>query len=139
MGRRFAEQGNRERMFISGGAGYTMNKAALKTLVLNLPNGKCFPHMHTFSEDCMVANCFRKNGIVPYDTKDEDGGERYMPFQPGHHLTYRPPANPKDDWYSNYSVDVKWGIDHCAAKSVAFHYIKDDLMKRMHGILYHYC
>ena len=77
--------------------------------------------------------------IIPYDTKDEAGGERYMPFQPGHHLTYTPPKNPKDDWYSNYSVDVKWGMDHCAAKSVAFHYIKEDLMKRMHGILYHYC
>ena len=45
----------------------------------------------------------------------------------------------KDDWYSNYSVDVKWGIDHCAAKSVAFHYIKTDLMRRMHAILYHRC
>ena len=29
--------------------------------------------------------------ILPFDTKDEEGGERYMPFQPGHHLTYRPP------------------------------------------------
>jgi len=118
--------------------GYTMNKAALKTLVLNFPN--CFPHMHTFSEDVMGAACYRKNGIVPYDTKDEEGGERYMPFAPGHHLTYRPPPNPKDDWYSNYSVEpMKWGIDHCAAKSVAFHYIKENLMKRMHAILYHYC
>jgi len=138
MGRRFAEGGNRARMFISGGSGYTMNKAALKTLVVDgFPT--CFPHMHTFSEDVMVATCLRKMDIVPYDTKDEAGGERYMPFQPGHHLTYHPPKNPKDDWYSNYSVDVKWGIDHCAAKSVAFHYIKEDLMKRMHGILYHYC
>ena len=78
--------------------------------------------------------------ILPYDTKDEAGGERYMPFQPGHHLTYRPPKNnPTQDWYFNYSVDVKWGIDHCAAKSVAFHYIKEDLMKRMHAILYHFC
>lgn len=50
-------------MFISGGAGYTMNKAALKTLVVDgLPN--CFPHMHTFSEDVMVANCFRKMDIL---------------------------------------------------------------------------
>jgi len=138
MGRRFAEGGNRDRMFISGGSGYTMNKAALKTLVVDgFPN--CFPHMHTFSEDVMVATCLRKMDILPYDTKDEAGGERYMPFQPGHHLTYRPPKNPKDDWYSNYSVDCKWGIDHCAAKSVAFHYIKEDLMKRMHGILYHHC
>ncbi|KAL9179903.1 hypothetical protein ACHAXT_007873 [Thalassiosira profunda] len=138
MGRRFAEGGNRDRMFISGGAGYTMNKAALKTLVVEgFP--KCGAHMHTFSEDVMVATCFRKMGILPYDTKDEAGGERYMPFQPGHHLTYRPPKNPKDDWYANYSVDVKWGIDHCAAKSVAFHYIKGDLMFRMHAIIYHLC
>ena len=77
--------------------------------------------------------------VLPYDTKDEAGGERYMPFEPGHHLTYMPPKNPKDDWYSNYSVDVKWGIDHCAAKSVAFHYINSDLMRRMHAILYHQC
>jgi len=59
LGRRFAEGGDRERMFISGGAGYTMNKAALKTLVVDgFP--KCFPHMKTFSEDVMVATCFRK-------------------------------------------------------------------------------
>lgn len=138
LGRRFAEGGDRERMFISGGAGYTMNKAGLKALVVDgFPN--CFPHMKTFSEDVMVATCFRKMGILPFDTKDEAGGERYMPFQPGHHLTYRPPANPKDDWYSNYSVDVHWGIDHCASKSVAFHYIKEDLQRRMHAILYHHC
>ncbi|KAL7473559.1 hypothetical protein ACHAXS_014002 [Conticribra weissflogii] len=138
LGRRFAEGGDRDRMFISGGSGYTMNKAALKTLVVDgFPN--CFPHLKTFSEDVMVATCFRKMDILPYDTKDDAGGERYMPFQPGHHLTYFPPKNPKDDWYSNYSVDVKWGKDHCAAKSVAFHYIKEDLMRRMHAILYHYC
>jgi [Skp1-protein]-hydroxyproline N-acetylglucosaminyltransferase len=34
---------------------------------------------------------------------------------------------------------VKWGIDHCAAKSVAFHYISPILMRRMHAILYHRC
>ena len=59
LGRRFAEGGNRERMFISGGSGYTMNKAALKTLVVDgFP--QCFPHMKTFSEDVMVATCLRK-------------------------------------------------------------------------------
>mmetsp|Transcript_3160 Transcript_3160/g.6616 ORF Transcript_3160/g.6616 Transcript_3160/m.6616 type:complete len:1023 (+) Transcript_3160:49-3117(+) len=138
LGRRFAEGGNMDRIFISGGSGYTMNKATLKTLVVDgLP--KCRPHFHTFSEDVMVANCLRQRNILPYDTKDEAGGERYMPFAPGHHLNYHPPANPKDDWYSNYSINCKWGIDHCAAKSVAFHYIKGDLMRRMYAILYHYC
>lgn len=59
LGRRFAEGGNRERMFNSGGSGYTLNKAALKALVVDgMP--QYFPHMHTFSEDVMVATILRK-------------------------------------------------------------------------------
>mmetsp|Transcript_25541 Transcript_25541/g.31459 ORF Transcript_25541/g.31459 Transcript_25541/m.31459 type:complete len:873 (-) Transcript_25541:132-2750(-) len=139
LGRRFAEQGNMERIFNSGGSGYTMNKAALKSLVVTaFPT--CMPHLHTFAEDVMVAQCLRnKIQVVPFDTKDEDGGERYMPFQPRHHLNYRLPKDPSSDWYANYSIDIKTGLDHCAAKSVAFHYIKPDLMKRMHAILYGQC
>ena len=80
LGRRFAYQGDREDIFISGGSGYTMNKAALKALVVDgFP--KYFPHAHTFSEDTMVARIFKKMDVFPYDTKDEDGGERYNPFQ----------------------------------------------------------
>ncbi len=80
LGRRFAEQGNYERIFNSGGSGYTMNKAALKSLVVTaFP--VCMPHLHTFAEDVMVAQCFRnKIQVYPFDTKDDNGGERYMPF-----------------------------------------------------------
>jgi hypothetical protein len=80
LGRRFAYLGNMDDIFISGGSGYTMNKAALKLLVTDgLEN--YFPHAHTFSEDTMVARIFKKYGVFPYDTKDEAGGERYNPFQ----------------------------------------------------------
>jgi len=139
LGRRFKEQGNENRIFNSGGSGYTMNKAALKALVVDgFPT--CMPHLHTFAEDVMVAQCFRnKLEVYPYDTKDENGGERYMPFAPSHHLTYKIPKNKSSDWYANYSIDIKTGLDHCAAKSVAFHYIKGDLMKRMHALLYGHC
>lgn len=138
LGRRFAEQGNMERIFNSGGSGYTLNKAALKTLVLSFET--CFPHMQTFAEDVMVASCLRKNGIFPFETKDDTGAERYMPFQPGHHLNYRPPkVNPEKDWYVKYSINIKYGFDHCSEHSVAFHYIKPDFMKRIHAILYRYC
>lgn len=139
LGRRFAEQGNMERIFNSGGSGYTLNKAALKSLVVKaFP--VCMPHLKTFAEDVMVAQCLRnKIGVFPFDTKDDDGGERYMPFQPGHHLTYRPPADKTSDWYSNYSIDIKYGMDHMSAESVAFHYIQPPLMKRMHAILYGHC
>lgn len=138
MGRRFAEQGNMERIFNSGGSGYTINKAALKTLVVKaFPH--CFPHMKTFAEDVMVATCLRNQGVFPYETKDEQGGERYMPFQPAHHLTYKIPADKNSDWYPKYSINIKEGLDHCAARSVAFHYIQTDLMERMHAILYGHC
>lgn len=49
LGRRFAYQGHMDEIFDSGGSGYTMNKAALKLLVVSgFPN--YFPHKHTFSE-----------------------------------------------------------------------------------------
>ena len=75
LGRRFAYQGDMNNIFISGGSGYTMNKASLKLLVTEaFPN--YFPHYVTFSEDTMVAKLLRKFEVYPYDTKDENGGER---------------------------------------------------------------
>lgn len=44
------------------------------------------------------------------------------------------------DWVSMYSATrMKEGLDCCSRRSVAFHYIDPDLMKRMHAILYGYC
>ena len=138
LGRRFANQGNMNDIFISGGSGYTMNKAALKTLVVEgFPS--TFPHQHTFSEDTVVAKIFRKYGVFPYPTQDEKGGERYMPFMPGHHYGYRMPADKKKDWYANYSINIKEGVDHCAVHSVAFHYVRDDDMYRLHAMLNGMC
>lgn len=139
LGRRFKEGGNEDRIFNSGGSGYTINKAALKALVVDgFP--KCMPHLKTFAEDVMVAQCLRNQvNVYPYDTKDEYGSERYMPFQPAHHLDYKIPTGPTNDWYVKYSIDIKEGYDHCAPHSVAFHYIKPKLMRRMHAILYGLC
>ena len=138
LGRRFAYQGDRNDIFNSGGSGYTLNKAALKTLVVQgLP--KVMPHAKTAAEDCMVARALRKHGIFPYETKDENGGERYMPFMPGAHYNYVMPKDPSKDWYAKYSIDIKFGLDHCAGKSVAFHYAKKDAKKRLHAILYGLC
>lgn len=138
LGRRFAYMGDMEDIFNSGGSGYTINKAALKTLVVNgLPTWR--PHAHTFSEDTVVARLFKSFGILPYETKDENGGERYMPFMPGHHYGYRMPDDKSKDWYASYSINIKTGRDHCAAKSVAFHYVKGLAMYRLHAILYNLC
>ena len=146
MGRRFAYMGDMNEIFNSGGSGYTINKAALKSMVVKgLP--LYFPHAHTFSEDTMTAKIFKKFGVLPYDTKDDEGSERYMPFMPGHHLDYRVPSgctpNPLAetcrDWYPKYSINIKFGKEHCSKHSVAFHYVKDNSMKRMHALLYGKC
>ena len=108
LGRRFAYLGDRNNIFNSGGSGYTMNKAALKLLVVDgMPN--MFAHLKDFSEDTRVAQIFKHFGVFPYETKDEAGGERYMPFMPGHHYGYRMPADKKKDWYATYSIDIKEG------------------------------
>ena len=138
LGRRFAYMGDMNDIFISGGSGYTMNKAALKALVVDgFPN--YFPHAKTFSEDTMVAKVLRKMGVFPYETKDENGGERYMPFMPGHHWGYHLPKDPSKDWYAKYSINIKEGPEHCAPKAIAFHYVKGEVMKRLFGILYGFC
>lgn len=138
LGRRFAYQGDMENIFNSGGSGYTMNKAALKRLVVDgIPNSP--PHMKTFSEDTVTARILKRFGILPYETKDEAGGERYMPFMPGHHYGYRMPADLSKDWYAKYSINIKEGPDHCAKRSVAFHYVKGDAMTRLFALLYNKC
>jgi glycoprotein-N-acetylgalactosamine 3-beta-galactosyltransferase len=112
LGRRFAYMGDLKDIFNSGGSGYTLNKAALKQLVVTgFPS--VFPHAHTFSEDTMLARVFRKYGVFPYETKDEHGGERYMPFMPGHHYSYRLPADRTTDWYAKYSINIKEGTLPC--------------------------
>ena len=140
LGRRFAMQGDMNDIFNSGGSGYTMNKAALKLLVTE-GFKNYWPHAVTFSEDSMVAKLLRKFQVYPYDTKDDQGGERYMPFMPGHHYGYRLPPDPKNskDWYAKYSIDIKEGVDHCSAQSVAFHYVKGNDMYRLFALVYHLC
>ncbi|KAG7362007.1 hypothetical protein IV203_025673 [Nitzschia inconspicua] len=117
LGRRFALKGDLNDIFVSGGSEYTMNKAALKLLVTEgLDN--YFPHAHTFSEDTMVSKILQKLDVLPYDTKDEDGGERYMPFMPGFHWSYRLPKDPLNskEWYAEYSINIKEGAEHCSPK-----------------------
>lgn len=136
LGCRFKFKGDMNDTYNAGGSGYTINKAALKKLVVE-GFSYYWPHNKTFMEDVMIGRTLRKLGIFPYETKDESGGERYMHFTPGQHYTYR--KDVKFDWYARYSMNVKEGLDHCAKRSVAFHYIKGDLMFRLHALLYGLC
>ena len=123
LGHRFAYMGDMDNIFNSGGSGYIMNKATLKLLVTEgFPN--YFHHHKTFSEDTMVAELLKKiDNFVPCDTKDDAGGERYIPFNPGHHYSFCLPKDGMgDDWYVKYSIDIKEGVNHCSPQSIPLHY-----------------
>ena len=123
--------------FNTGGPGYTLNKAALKALLMTYPTCSRSDD-EACEEDVIVAECLQEQwSIYPYDTKDDQGGERYMHYTPDFHLKHK-----KEDWdlYSDVSIDVKEGLDCCANNSVAFHEIPGDVeMKRIHAILYGTC
>ncbi|KAJ8600665.1 hypothetical protein CTAYLR_007429 [Chrysophaeum taylorii] len=138
LGRRFKQNNNWDRLFNSGGAGYVLNRPALKLLYDSFDHPDCQPHLKGFWEDVMVAQCLRKRSggnLLPYDTRDLAGRERFHPFTPGQHLTYR--ARPDSrDWYVRYSIDLKQGPECCSTQSVAYHYIKPDLMRHMDALLF---
>jgi glycoprotein-N-acetylgalactosamine 3-beta-galactosyltransferase len=133
LGRRFKFKGRESEVFNSGGPGYTLNKAALKILVVE---GllKFYAEHVVSAEDVLVAQVLRQFGIFPYETKDEAGSERYMPFTPGFHYSGKTIW-----WLSKASINVTEGVNHSSPRSVAFHYVKDDMMKRVFALLYHPC
>ncbi|KAH8052146.1 glycoprotein-N-acetylgalactosamine 3-beta-galactosyltransferase [Aureococcus anophagefferens] len=94
--------------------GYTFNRQSLALLYDSFDEPFCQPHLHGFYEDVMVAECFR-NGpahLLPTDTRDATGAERFHPFTPGHHLLREP-----EDWYAKYSFDLIEGEKYFSRQS----------------------
>jgi len=135
IGRVFQPPG--QTIFNSGGAGYILDNKAVKILAENIDTSKCYPHQRGFWEDVNVANCLKKSPakIVPYDTRDSVGRERFHPFNPGLQLTYRIPPNP--DWYAKYNPDLKLGYECCSTDSISFHYLKEQSLYELYSYVYH--
>lgn len=142
LGRRFALAGIQSQIFNGSGPGYILNKAALKSLIVDaLPNlNQKLLHAVSSSHDTLLAQAFRTVGIRPYPTPDEKGGERFMPFMPHHHYRYRFPADKGSDWYAKWSLPgVKEGADHFAARSIGFHHASGEEMARLYVLAYGLC
>eukprot|EP00968_Pinguiococcus_pyrenoidosus_P021359 scaffold2769_cov253-Pinguiococcus_pyrenoidosus.AAC.2 len=138
LGHRFKTAGGD--VFNSGGSGYILSRGALRTFMANVNDRSCAPNVVSAMEDVYMARCLRDTaGILPYDTRDEQGRERFHPFAPSPHFYWKP-AKPgqEKDWYEKYSV---WGIGLgakcCAPDSVSFHYLKRPAMVRhLYSLLY---
>ncbi|CAM9302545.1 unnamed protein product [Pylaiella littoralis] len=136
LGRRFRPGGNDNRIFNSGGAAYVLNQASVKLLASHLDDESCHAHQKCSWEDVNIAACLRQQGVVAHDTRDDFGRERFHPFTPGQHFSYRIPKNPEKDWYIDYSIDLKIGRECCSRNSLSFHYVDERLMRRLYHLVY---
>lgn len=138
LGRRFTPP--KQKTFNSGGAGYVLDKKALRLLRDNIDTQRCYNHQVGFWEDVNIAHCLlvaSDEKLSPFDTRDEMGRERFHPFSPGQHLTFGVPTLPKDDWYVKYNPQgLLTGPDCCSSGSVSFHYIGAELMRKLHAYVY---
>ena len=115
--------------------GYTLNKAALKILVV-----EGLPSMFTTTmrpmEDLFVGRIFRRYNVYPYRTTDDNGGERYNHFPPGRHFEGKEPF-----FFRKWTRGLNYtkGANHSSVRSVAFHYVPNSEMRRFHAIVYGLC
>ncbi|CAM9450923.1 unnamed protein product [Ectocarpus sp. 4 AP-2014] len=145
LGRRLRPFDGDEWIFNSGGASYVLNQASVRLLASYLDEDACQPHGTTSCEDLMVAMCLKKNGVVAFDTRDESGRERFHPYTPAVHFGYRMPIRPEDHlvsgiavdgWYIGMAIDLVFGLEGCSSDSLSFHYVDEDLMRRLYHLVY---
>jgi len=123
-----------------GGSGYVLNRAALRVLVEKaFMLDECMPYRWKHSEDKYVGACLRKFGILPRDTCDKNGLQRFNIFTPRMHAAGT--LQGYSFWYKNTAQRKKWkfGLDSVSPQSVAFHYVSPNLMKQIHAVLYNLC
>lgn len=132
MGRRFLLNGNKDDLYVSGGAGAVMDRAALRKLASHLDHPNCDPAGQHDFDDFFVGRCLAAAGVKPIDTRDERRRERFNPFQPWNHLRYK-----GGDWYQQYSPDgVQYGLDCCSQRSISFHFLPEKDMLATHRYLH---
>jgi hypothetical protein len=135
--------------YCGGGAGYTLNRAALKLLIEDaFDSHQCKPHYRASDEDRIIASCFRPFGIQCMDTNDHLNETRYHAGRADFHATW------------NHSLPAPWRYEplekvhgianneylgQISETSVSFHLkgprkgFEDRGIRRYHAILYGLC
>ena len=79
LGQRMKDEGLYDNVYNTGGPGYLLNKAGLKSLVHAIR--KCqYKYAQMPAEDWATSACLQKNAIWPFYTLDENRGERFHHF-----------------------------------------------------------
>jgi hypothetical protein len=128
--------------FAGGGAGYLLNRAALKTYVEKL--GDCLGGAVISAEDRFLGSCFNNIGIKVTDTADAQGRQRFNGLDPKAHGTPSVPGRyfypVFDYWGKKQGHGFKVGKDLISSQTTTFHLFRTPvMMKRTHAILYRSC
>jgi glycoprotein-N-acetylgalactosamine 3-beta-galactosyltransferase len=136
LGRRF----NNFQEFNTGGAGYVLNRKGLELLMRGFRStGRPCESHRTSMEDHMVAQCLRSLGIEAFDTRDDEGAERFHAFMPGVVLNYRGEFADAKDWFKSYTrrYNRKEGFSAISKDAVSFHYVLPYMQSEFERVLYH--
>lgn len=140
LGLRFAESNNMNQVWATGGPGYTLNKAALKLLIVEILPKIDFAHEVVSVEDMHIARAFRQWGVYPLDTRDKFGSQRYVHWKPSFVWTYIPKLPCKAWWYGcTETLAKRWGHDYMSYNTVSLHKISPHEMKMIFAWLHGYC
>jgi hypothetical protein len=99
----------RKSIFVAGGGGYVLNRAALDLFV-----GKIYPSCHvtdhTSMEDALITECMRQNGAKIPNTVDGKGLSRFSRFSPEN--------------YANWNM-ARWAWPPCCTQDlISLHYMR---------------
>jgi len=135
--------------YCGGGSGYTLNKAALNTLIEDLfDTHVCRPHYAASDEDRIISHCFQSIGLSCMDTNDDDDEARYHQANAEFHATWThdtPHVWRAKELLESHNIVSKEMMGQISGTSVSFHLkgkargVRDRGIRRYHAILNDMC
>ncbi|KAG7162042.1 Glycoprotein-N-acetylgalactosamine 3-beta-galactosyltransferase 1-like 5, partial [Homarus americanus] len=124
-------------VFMSGGAGYVLSRAALKLVVeKGFTNSTICKAENKGREDVELGRCMQAVGVMFGDSRDHLGRERFLCLTPELLLPGWATAN-KHGWFWNIVYyPMKEGPMCCSERVVSFHYVKPSMMYVFYYLIY---
>lgn len=114
--------------YVSGGAGYVLSREAAGRMAAAVA-WRCIRFYGQLSEgDLAASQCLQTVGVVPEDTRDEQGRQRFHAFPYHYHLNWdKFRLSTMKFWYHDWIWGPEAEGDDCCGDetTVSFHYMTD--------------